>query len=105
MKTPDLELFCLLGAACVGYLLACGGGYTTSTYAPGPSDPGFEQVRALVDKDCGGCHTPGRGLPVFSSGAAFRGSRAKARLVAGTMPPAPAQLSAVDKSALLDYLR
>lgn len=72
--------------------------------APPAPDDGFAAVKPLVDANCGKCHDGVKQTPKFDTAAAFKGSKAKARLMAATMPPAPATISASDKAKLLAYL-
>lgn len=92
-------------SALVLVLVGCGT-YSSTDYsqAPAPSDPAWVQVQPVVARNCGGCHGVKPGLPVFNSGAAFKASKAKDELTAGTMPPAGHTISADDKAALLAYL-
>lgn len=87
-------------------LVACGGPETDYDYGdetPPPADPAFVAVQPVVDRECGRCHNGSVHPLKFSSGAAFKGSKAKARIGNGTMPPDRA-LKPEDKQALLDYL-
>lgn len=92
-------------------LVSCtdGGGYGDQGGGqppPSTGDAAWDRVAPVIAANCGGCHAAGnaRGLPTFGSAAAFKGSKAKARLTAGTMPPAPKTISDGDKAALLSYL-
>lgn len=103
-----------LFAVVVGFMLAlsfaialhsCGPAPLPEAATPPPAagDPAWAALAPTVQKDCGTCHN-GSEEPAFPSGAAFRASTAKARLVAGSMPPAGHALPAADKTAMLDYL-
>lgn len=73
------------------------------SYGP-PADPKFEEVRPVVAANCGKCHNGVKHPLDFSKAGVFKASKAKARLTAGTMPPAPATISDADKATLLAYL-
>ena len=78
-------------------IIQCGGdGYVKNSTTP---DAAWAGVAPVIQANCGKCHQN------FSSAAAFKGSAAKARLTAGTMPPAPDKISADDKAKLLAYLQ
>lgn len=94
------------------FVLSCGSydsddsGYGKPSPPAPTGDAAFDRIQPVIAANCSGCHSPGntRGLPVFSSGAAFKASKASDELKAGDMPPAPKTISASDKGALLNYL-
>lgn len=102
----------LLWSSVLWLFVSCGSDYSDEGYQQQPPPPpvtkppvglSFEGVKPILDKDCGGCHN-GRVHPLkFDSEAAFRGSRAKARILNGSMPP-NGPLAPADKKALLDFL-
>ncbi len=69
---------------------------------PAPVDTAYVAIAPLIKKDCGTCHADG-GIQKPFDAARFKSSKAKARLVAGTMPPG-GKIDAVDKAKLLTYL-
>jgi hypothetical protein len=98
----------LVSFICIAMTQACGGpGVQTDAppaqQAPPPVDDGWTKTAPLVAQDCGGCHN-GSYQPALAPGAVFKASGAKARLAAGTMPPAGSAMPAADKSAMLAYL-
>ncbi len=102
-----MKRLCLIALALT--LTACGSSdadYGDKAPAPPPAaDPEFAAIQPVIERACGKCHN-GTVHPLrFTSAAAFKGSKAKARLTAGTMPPAPATISAEDKAALLAFLK
>lgn len=108
LMSRALKALCLCLVASV--LVSCGGGgsgYGDNGSQPAPTgDPAWDNVAAAIAANCGGCHAPGnaKGLPVFSTGAAFKASKAQAKLTAGLMPPPPKTISSADKQTLLAYL-
>lgn len=71
---------------------------------PAPAALDFAaDIKPLIDANCGKCHN-GTKEPAFDTADKFKASKAKARLGAGTMPPAPATISAADKQKLLAFL-
>lgn len=74
---------------------------------PGPraptGDTAFDAVREDVRIDCGRCHNGSIHPLVFDTGEKFRGSRARDRIVDGTMPPGGGLADDV-KRRLLAYL-
>lgn len=69
-----------------------------------PADPAWDAIRPVVTRNCTKCHN-GTIHPLdFSKKAVFKSSKAKARLQAGTMPPAGNVISKEDKDKLLKYL-
>lgn len=70
---------------------------------PPATDKAWDEIKPLVQTRCGGCHN-GTVHPIkFDTAAKFKGSRAKARITDGSMPPGGG-LSATDKQKLLAYL-
>lgn len=102
----------LIWSSIAWVMVACGSDYSGSGYeqpaptptpSPSPEPKGFAAIKPVIDRDCGGCHN-GRVHPLkFDSEAAFRGSKAKARILNGSMPP-NGPLAPADKKALLDFL-
>jgi mono/diheme cytochrome c family protein len=68
-------------------------------------DPEFAAVLPVVEKNCGKCHNGVKHPLKFDSAAKLKGSKAKARITNGSMPPAPATISEADKATLLGYLK
>lgn len=105
-----LKAFCLAMVAVVIVSCGGGGGGYGSEPAPAPPKPTgdaqWDAAAKAIAANCAGCHSPGnaKGLPVFDSGAAFKASKAKAKLTAGLMPPPPKTISDADKALLLAYL-
>ncbi len=90
-------------------LVACGGGEDTvvdhTAPKPPPVDAAFAEIAPVIAANCGKCHN-GTVHPLnFADKAVFKASKAKARLTAGTMPPAPNTISDGDKAKLLAYLQ
>lgn len=101
-----LVLGCMLMLAFAVALHSCGPAPAPAAAAepsPKAGDPAWAALAPLVKRDCGTCHN-GTEEPAFTSGAQFKASTAKARLLAGTMPPSGHEISASDKQAMLDYL-
>lgn len=103
MSTPAL-LFCLLFLGLSG----CGdsGGYGGGGPEPEPTPdtPAFVAIKPVVERACGGCHN-GQVHPLkLDTEARWKGSKARARLEAGTMPPG-GRIDAGDKAALLAYFK
>lgn len=84
---------------------ACGGQSDETSYqSPPPSNaPTWDQVAAVIQSDCAGCHN-GTKEPMLTPEATFRASPVKAKLQAGAMPPPPKTISDADKNLLLAFL-
>jgi len=81
---------------------ACGRQYDTEyTQAP-PQDEEFAPLASEVAEHCGRCHNGSVHPLTINSGETLR--KGKARIEAGTMPPAPAKLPADTKARFLAYL-
>lgn len=99
---------CILSAAT---LTSCGttekvGDQGPPAPSPGAPDPEWDAAKPAVARACGSCHD-GKKHPLdFSKKAVLLGVRAKAkaRIVAGTMPPAGSVITTSDKDTLLKYL-
>ena len=100
--TLILATVIILAAACGdgGGAYGDGGG---DDGGQGPDDPAYAEVKPIVDRECGKCHNGSTHPLRFPNGAAFKASRAKARIANGTMPPGGG-LKPDDKAALLAYL-
>lgn len=87
-------------------MIACGTETETKTVdcPTATVDNSWNVVKPIVMASCVTCHDGVKQNPKLDSGAALKASNAKARLTAGTMPPAGHEISAVDKAALLAYL-
>jgi hypothetical protein len=110
----ELFLLTLCLAAAIIFLSSCG--YESNDAdplpppaprpgpGPGPQgDPAWDELKPLVVANCGGCHNGTTHPLKFDSGAAFKRSKAKARISNGTMPPSGALAPDV-KAKMLAYL-
>ncbi len=96
---------CVLAYWCI----SCGG--DTKVYEQAPSKPAppapsaaWLAVKADVDANCAKCHN-GSGHPLdLRTEANFRLPKVKARIEAGTMPPAPTKLDPVVRDGMLAFL-
>ena|SRR3990167_3268525 len=77
---------------------------TYTNKPPATADQAWLDLKPIVQANCGGCHNGTTHPLVFDSGAKFKASKAKAKLVAGLMPPPPAVISADAKAKMLTYL-
>ena len=93
-----LSRICPLLIAATSVLVQCGGEPKKVDQTTTP-DPAWTAIAPVITANCGKCH------PNFTSAAVFNGSKAKAKLTAGAMPPAPNQISADDKAKILAYLQ
>lgn len=86
----------------------CGGGAADEPSVqgppPAPADPAFDKIKPTIARACGRCHNGVKHPLNFLAPGVFKGSNAKARIEAGTMPPPPATLTEIDKADLLGYL-
>lgn len=102
---------CLLFVCAVSLslLLSCGSSSGNDPYTPAPppppppADTSWTEVAGILAANCGKCHN-GTVEPAFSTGAIFKASLAKNKLIARTMPPPPATIADADKAKLLSYL-
>ncbi len=77
----------------------------TEAPTPPPVDAAWAGIAPIVAANCGKCHNGVKHPLDFSAPGVFKASNAKARLTAGTMPPAPNTISDGDKARLLAYLQ
>lgn len=79
-------------------------GEKRTVYQPAPIP---YTIKSDVDKHCTPCHRPGGQMPavVFDTAEKYLASKARARVSAGTMPPAaaPLQLPADAKARLIAF--
>lgn len=100
-------LLCVLAIA---ILTSCGSATRDADPSPqGPPaapDPAWDTVKPAVARACGGCHDGAKHPLDFHKKAVLLGVRAKAkaRIEAGTMPPAGSLITTADKEAILNYL-
>jgi uncharacterized membrane protein len=79
----------------------------TPTTPPRPSTPGagtisFQQVRGILQQDCGSCHS---NAAFLQSELALRNSSAKARITNRSMPPSWAEeMDEKERDLVLDFL-
>ncbi len=99
------RLFIILAAVAVVRCSDGGEDTVVDHTPPPPVDTAFAEVQPVIAANCGKCHN-GTVHPLdFSKPGVFKASKAKVRLTAGTMPPAPNTISDADKAKLLAYLQ
>lgn len=90
------------------WVCGCGVESKSSDEPPPPPPPAadkdFDEIKPVIDRNCTKCHNGAVHPLKFDTAAKFKGSKSKARISNGTMPPAGNVLSAEDKQKLLAYL-
>lgn len=72
---------------------------------PPVADKAWDELKPLVQENCGSCHN-GTVHPLkFDTGAKFKASKSRAKLEARLMPPPPRTISEDAKQKMLQYLR
>jgi len=106
----DLLIVTIILAVLVVFMISCGSEAKDPYAAPPPpprpnpaGDAAWDELKPIVAANCGGCHNGTTHPLKFDSGAAFKRSKAKARISNGTMPPSGA-LAPDAKAKMLAYL-
>lgn len=103
-----MQLFIISIAMLIGVLLSgCGTESSSEPPAPTPpppADPAFDEVKPVIQRNCGKCHNGSYHSLKFDTAARFKGSKAKLKITDRSMPPPPNVMSDQDRQKLLAYL-
>jgi len=92
------------------FIGSCGEDKDEPVPAPAPKaspvrDAAFTAIYPIIRANCTPCHDGIKHPVKFETPEQFKGSKARARITNGSMPPSPKKMTADSKGKLLEYLQ